>query len=341
MKLPLPFYAPPDPPAATPATPPATPPATTPPVDPPTPPATPPVEPPKAPASALSSPPGAPPAVTGDWPDDWREKIAAARPGPDGKADPKLVERLKRYDSPVTFGKAGLEAQDRIQSGKIAPDAVPMPDAKTDPEGNKKWREERGVPVDVAGYTLPDDVTKALLPEDKPVLASYIEFAHANGAPPSAVHLGAKWYLGMIEQQAAVQSAADTKASQATEDAMRKAWGDEYRANKGGAQRYATEAIPGVNMFEARLPNDPAFGENAGRKIGDIPQVAMAFAKFARYEFGDMDFVGGEQAKVTTSRIAELKTIMDTNIDRWNAEPGLRKEYYGLLEKAEKVPARA
>ena len=43
----------------------------------------------------------------GDWPADWRERMAI---GADGKADAKQLERLKRYESPIAFNKAFFEA---------------------------------------------------------------------------------------------------------------------------------------------------------------------------------------------------------------------------------------
>jgi hypothetical protein len=214
-----------------------------------------------------------------------------------------------------------------------------MPNAETDPEGNKRWREERAVPLDASGYTLPDDLTAKLLPEDKPVLNGFTEFALKKGAPASFVQMGAEWYVDLMDTQAAEQKIRDDKAKASTEDALRKAWGpDDFRVNEEAAKMYARESVPGVNWFDARLPNDPAYGEYAGLSIGSIPAVAMAMAKFARLEYGDTAFLGGEQTKATESRMAELKNIMDTDFPRWDRSPDLKKEYYGLLDAESKRP---
>lgn len=247
--------------------------------------------------------------------------------GADGKVDAKLVDRLKRYASPIAFGQAGIEAQNRIQSGKVADD-VPMP---ADPEGAKKWRTERGIPEDATGYKIPDPVATRMTPEDKPVLESFTAFAHSKNAPPAFVEMAAEWYVGMQEEAAAATNEADKKAADATEDALRSEWGDEFRANKTVALRYATEAIPGVEWFTARLPD--------GRALGNIPEVVKALAKFGLMEFGDQAFVGGAAAKATESRIAELKGKMTSNIDEWNAHPEWRKEYFDLLEAEQKRSA--
>lgn len=269
--------------------------------------------------------------VPADWPTDWREKMAGG--------DAKVVERLKRYDSPVAFGKAGLEAQTRILSGKVAED-VPMPDEKTDAAGAKAWREERGIPVDPTGYKLPDDVTKALSPDDAPVLANFTTYAHANGMTPKQVEQSVKWYAGLVETQRAEEVALDKGAEAATEDALRKTWGEGYRDNKMMAQKFSSEAIPGVDWFMARLPNDPKFGDNAGKTLGNIPGVVEALAGLGLLKYGDVIFADGAAAKATESRMAELKNIMDTDIDKWNASPALRKEYFEGLEKMAKRPGQ-
>lgn len=291
--------------------------------------------------TALETPPGGPSAPAADFPADWRER-AAMSASADGKTvDAKVLERMKRYESPASFFKAGIEAQNRILSGKVADD-VAMPDVKTDPDGNKKWREERGIPLDATGYDIPEDVTKRMLPTDKPVLADFTEFLAGKGAPKNVAQLGAEWYVGLLERQSEEQATRDKQASAAVEDTLHKEWGDDYRSNKEAAARYSAEAIPGVRWFDARLPNDPAYGEYAGMPLGNILAVNKALAKFAALEYGDTSFVGGENAKVTTTRIAELKNIMDTDFPRWEKETALRNEYYGLLEKQDKnAKARA
>lgn len=324
----LPVFAPPDPPAA--GTPPAsgTPPAT----------GTPPAGDAAAaaaaaapatgtpPANALGGTPGAAPAASaGDWPADWRERMATDAAG---KVDTKVVERLKRYDSPSAFGKAGLEAQTRILSGKAGED-VPMPDETKDAEGAKKWREERGIPADPTGYVIPDAVKNKLTAEDAPVLANYTAYAHKAGMTPKEVERNITWYTGLVEQQAATEMAADKEASTIVETDLRKEWGAEFADNYAMAKKFASESIHGVNWWEARLPD--------GRSLGNITGVVKAMTELGLLKYGDVSYVGGEAAKATESRLTELKNIMTTDFDRWNSDPKLRAEYGTLLEKQEKA----
>lgn len=308
---------------------------------------TPPVQPPAAPPAPAADPPapGAPPAAPAapptaldpkagddppaahpaDWPKDWREKMAT---GADGKVDTKLADRLKRYDSPISFGRAGIEAQNRILSGKVNADE-PMPDEAANPEGAKKWREERGIPTDPTGYQLPEGIADRLTEEDAPILANYTAYAHKAGMTPAQVAQNVEWYTSLVETQRAEQTEADTKAARDTEDALRTLWGDEFRSQQSAAAKFAREAVPGIDWFTARLPD--------GRLLGNVPGVAQAFAELANLKYGDMAYEGGAGVKVAESRIAELRNIMNTDFAKWESSPELRKEYYSLVEKMPKA----
>lgn len=332
-RWPLPFPSAvfsPDPPGNPPAEPPANPPANPPPANPP---ANPPAEgrAPVAPAGTTPPVEGTP-APPADYPADWREKMAT---GADGKVDAKKLEQLKRFTSPVDLGASWFDAQGKIRSGKAGED-VPMPDAKTDPEGNKKWREERGVPPDETGYKLPDALAEKLAPEDKPILASYTKFAAEKGLTPAEVARGVEWYTQMADAAAEETNRLDAEQKDATETALMKEWGPEYKPMKTIAQRYTAEVLGGADLMFARLPNRPEFGEHAGKMVGNIPALVKSLAELGKAKYGDVSFAGGEAAKQSEARIAELEKIMRTDIDKWNASPDLRKEHYDLISARDK-----
>lgn len=313
-------------------------------------PGTPPVEPPPTGTPPAADPPAAPPPATppageppapptgekpttaiegdgdkgtkdgpADWPSDWREKLAV---GADGKPDAKMLDRLKRFPSPADLNRSFFEADAKIRGGKANADE-PMPDETKDPEGAKKWREARDIPADPTGYVIPDEVQKQLVDEDKPVLANYTAAMHKLGMPQKYVQAGAAWYVGLVNAQAEQQNLADRQAASETEETLRTEWGSDFKAQREIARRFGEEAIPGVNWFQARLPD--------GRALGNIPEVVKGLAKLGLAEYGDVAFAGGEKANATENRIKDLKNIMDTDIDRWNREPALRKEYGDLL----------
>lgn len=267
-----------------------------------------------------------------DYPADWREKMAT---GADGKVDAKKLEQLKRFTSPVDLGASWFDAQGKIRSGKAGED-VPMPDAATDPEGNKKWREERGIPLDATGYKLPEPLEAKLAPEDKPILASYTEFAAKKGLSPAEVARGVEWYSEMADAQAEETNRLDAEQKDATETALMKEWGAEYKPMKTIANRYAAEVLGGADLMFARLPNRPEFGENAGKMVGNIPALVKSLANLGKAQYGDVSFAGGEAAKQSEARITELEKIMHTDIDKWNASPDLRKEHFDLISARDK-----
>lgn len=252
--------------------------------------------------------------------------------GADGKVDKQIVDRLKRYADPFAFGKAGLEAQARILSGKVGED-IPMPDAKTDPDGAKKWREERGIPLEPTGYDVPDTVKPLLTEADAPVLASYTTFAHEHGMTPAQVKMNLEWYGSLVEGQRAAIEDRDKSGSKAVEETLRKDWANDFTDNQTYMAEFVKSAFGEVPFFMARIPDDPAYGEYAGMTLGNVPAIAKKMAELGRLTLGDVVLENTREGKAQASRKAELKNIMDTDIDKWNQSPDLRKEYFGILEK--------
>jgi len=255
------------------------------------------------------------------WPDDWRERVA------DGDED--LAKELKRYGSMKNVVKALREAKATIRSGKLT---KPMPDA-SDEKAMAEWRKEQGIPDDPSGYKLPDTVTKALTDEDKPVLATFTEFAHKKGLPNSAVEVATEWYVSTMDQLAEQRAEADNEAREAAEDALRKDWAHgEFKANMTLASR-AIESIPGVGKTwsEFRAPD--------GRRLGDIPEFIAWAADMGRNQFGDVTFANGDSERKHTARKTEIEEVMKTNLNLYY-EKGMDKEYQAILDKEAKRVAR-
>lgn len=248
------------------------------------------------------------------WPDDWRERLAGS--------DEDLAKILKRFSSPSNFARKIAEQEKIIRSGKIKRD---MPDA-SDEKAMAEWRKEQGIPDDPSGYKLPDTVTKALTDEDKPVLATFTQFAHKKGLPNSAVEVATEWYVSTMDQIAEQRAAADNEAREAAEDALRKDLPHgEYKASMTLASR-AIEAIPGVgkDWAEFRGPD--------GRRLGDNPEFILWAADMGRDKFGDVTFANGDSERKHTARREEIEKIRATDFDRYEAE-GLDKEYRKIIER--------
>lgn len=266
-------------------------------------------------------PPGDPPAgepPAGDppsaLPDNWRELAAGEDEG--------TLKLLKRYGSLTGVAKALQEAQAVIRSGKIKRD---MPDAK-DEKAMAEWRKEQGIPDAPEGYKLPETITKRLVDEDKPVLASFTEFAHGKHAPPAFVEMATEWYVNMQETAEEARRVADGQASEQAEDALRDAWSrDEFKGNMTLAKRFMESAAGiGASWTEARLPD--------GRRIGDIPEFVQWASDQGRNHFGDTVFASADSEQRHSNRRAEIEKIRDTDFDRYERE-GLDKELRVMIEK--------
>lgn len=245
-------------------------------------------------------------------PDNWRELAAGG--------DENRLKLLKRYGSMDGVVKALEEAQKTIRSGKIKRD---MPDPK-DEKAMAEWRKEQGIPETAEGYKLPETISKRLIDEDKPILASFTEFAHTKNLPPAAVEAAADWYVTMSEAAAEEQGKKDAEAHEEAEDTLRDSWSrDEYKGNMSLAKRFwESTGIP--DLSEARLPD--------GRKLGNLAQFITFSSDKGREAFGDVVFSSSDSEQKHNSRRAEIEKIRDTDFDRYENE-GLDKELNAIIDR--------
>lgn len=255
--------------------------------------------------------------VKGDWPDDWRERLAGS--------DETFLRQLKRYSSPTTFAKGFKEREDLIRSGKVQRD---MPDA-ADEKALAEWRKEQGIPDDPTGYVLPETITKRLVDADKPMLANFTEFAHKNNLPPAFVEKGAEWYTALSEQVAEQRAAEDSSSMEACEDALRKDWAHgEFKANLTLGKRFL-ESVPGLgaDFAEARLPD--------GRLLGSLPEFVSWAADMGRERFGDATFASSDAESRHTNELAAIEKAMRDDYQKY-LHDGLNVKHLELLEREAK-----
>lgn len=260
----------------------------------------------------------APPA---DWPEDWREKLASG--------DKDAEKLLKRFGSPAGLMKKLLNQEQLIRSGKVKQD---MPDPE-DADAMKAWRKAEGIPDDPTGYAIPDTVKAMVTDDDKPMLASFTEFAHAKNAPQQVVDLATEWYFSTMDEISSKQAATDKEASDATVEEMRQEYGPEYKANMELGRGFM-EITPeiGKDWMFARLPD--------GRMLGNIPEFIRFAVDQGRAQFGDTAFATPDAEQKHNGRKAEIEQIMNTDIDRYRAE-GLDREYQQILDREAKRGKRA
>lgn len=179
------------------------------------------------------------PAAAGDFPDDWREKLA--------KGDEKKLARLKRYTSVEAALLAGFAAQDKIRSGdykqaELAEDATP--------EERKAYYEERGIPAEAKDYDIPKIAGHQWTEADTPVLNSFKEVAHKMMLPQSAMNGVTEWFARSV---AAAQEARE-QAALARDAADREAVTDALRAELGARYKPETALVRRLLNDSSALP---------------------------------------------------------------------------------------
>lgn len=160
----------------------------------------------------------------------WRADIASG--------DDKALKALERFATPQDLAKSYFEAQARIRSGELA---KPLPKDAT-PEQIKEYREGNGIPEKPEGYfeKLPNGLV--IGEDDKPLFDGFAKALHELNAPPTMVHKAVEWYYGMQDQQIQAQQEADAQAKPALENALREAWGADFKANANVYASYIAAA---------------------------------------------------------------------------------------------------
>lgn len=168
--------------------------------------------------------------VPASWPGDWREKMAAG--------DEKVLNRLKRFQSPEAVWKSYGELEGKLSSGQIKR-AAPAADAS--PEDVAAWRKEQGLPE------KPEDYLKAL-PEglvigdkDKKMVGDFLSVAHDKNASPESVGAMLDWFYKNQESLAADRREQDLQIQRTGEDELRAEWGPEFRRNVNMVNSYLDE----------------------------------------------------------------------------------------------------
>jgi hypothetical protein len=256
------------------------------------------------------------PTGEGDDPlEKWRDLMA------DG--DTELANELKRSKTMKDFGKRFKDMRTKLSKGAaLAEDE--MPDEAKDPDGAKAWREARGVPDKPTGYELPDTVQKKLTDEDKPIVDDFMAKAHKLGWSKPRVAEAVQWYTDLQEAVEVDRHKADEIALKDAKEALRSDWGPDNKANTALVEKTAAELVPGVDWFEARLPD--------GRLLKHIPEVANALLEIGQWKFGDLELEAGGKGG-GKNRIDELQGLLKKDMKEWRRHPEWAQELQGLLAK--------
>lgn len=253
-----------------------------------------------------------------DWPEDWRSKLAGE--------DDKLLKRLGRFSDPGSLMKSWLAAEQKISSGEFKKG---LPENPT-PEQMAEWRQQNGIPDEAAGYKPPEIDGFEWTEADKPLLDAFYGAMHEANAPQATVEAALKAYSQIIEQSVSSRVETDKAYKADQEDALRTKLGTEFRPQLNLVKQMFEDSdgpIPQGIVQQLMTARD---GE--GNRIINSADTMQWLIEIGLNHYGDTATMTGDARASMTSRIDEIKKIMNTDFARYKSE-GLDKEYAKLLER--------
>lgn len=245
--------------------------------------------------TALENPSDKGSLTPGDWPADWRERIAGN--------DEKELARLQRMASPDAVWKASRELEKKISSGEYRK-VINRPGADATPEDLAAWRKEAGLPTKPEEYSL--KLREGFVPskDDQPLLDNFKQMAFDSDISPEVGSKMAQWYFDQQEQLQAKQLEADYASKEGAEEALRREFGNEYKLNMGVTKSF----------LESTFGNDLAgmlltARDQNGVKLGNNPDIVKALVRIARENAPGLGLVPAGTENVGASIQSELDNI--------------------------------
>ncbi len=256
-------------------------------------------------------------AAAGTWPADWRENLAK---GADGKPDEKVLDRLKRFSDPSGIWQSFRNLEAKQSSGEL----VPKLSKDATPEQIAAYRQANGIPEAPDKYEIKLREGLVIGEEDKPVIEEFAKRLHGKNVSNEVMSGFVEAYYDILETQAQKATEEAGKRKQATEDALRKEWGEEFRPNQTRIQ----------NLIEANLPVDSPLKAKLQRTIERDPDFAKMMDALARQIMPVTTLLpqgqGGLAASVDTE-IAEIEKLMRTDRNAYNKDVKKQERYQELL----------
>lgn len=262
------------------------------------------------------------------WPEDWRERVAAAYPQAERE---KALKKIGRYQSLDNYLKRTNEIESDMLSGKLKRS---LAENATESE-IADYRKQNGVPdeatAEAYGVKWPDGYEPN--EADKSDMSELLAKAHAAHLPPSVVQMFWGQYLGAQEkaQQQLYDAAVEKTTNQRAE--LKAEYGRDYDRNV----RLAKEHLRGqIGAEEADALVGLTLAD--GTKIGDHPAFVRFTVAQALSQADDMALATNSLTKpgqTVADAYKEALGLRYTDPNKYNS-----KEHQDYLMKLSAAKAR-
>lgn len=247
------------------------------------------------------------------WPDQWRSLMSGG--------DEKTLKRLERFTDPSAVFKSYTQLEAKMNGGNLT---AKLPEKPT-PEELTAWRKDNGIPLTPEDYKIELKGGNVLGEADQPIVKTFREAAHAHNLAPTAVNGVLDWYYKTVDDMNAQQAAEDAAYREASEDALRGTWGNEFRRNVQIIENMMAGWPEGLRdaIVNARTPD--------GRLLGANPHYLQAMASMA-LELNPVETVvpGGNPAAMA-SRKEEIERTMREDYKKYDADKAMQAEYEKII----------
>jgi hypothetical protein len=252
--------------------------------------------------------------VAGDWPTDWREKMAGG--------DAKRLAELQRYTSPQAVDDARRAAAERISKGDLR---QPKPEgAEATPEKLAEWRKAQGIPEAPDKYEMPKGLVVG--DADKPIVDGFLKTMHEQDATPGEVQRALGWWQAHQEAQREAMLEADSTYRDQNVEALQREMGPEFRRNMKMAEEFLKDTPAGV--YDA-----------IGKARGPDGRLLFANAQVLSW-FTNMALAKNPQAAVMGMTGPAANAAMETEISGLEKQMGDFNSDYHKGPNRDKLQAR-
>lgn len=262
------------------------------------------------------------------FPENWREQVAGD--------DKEAMATLARFNDPSALFKSYNELRGKMAKGELKA-ATPFPD-KGSAEEQTAWRKANDIPEKHDAYDTKLGNGLVIGDDDKPIVDSYLKYAHSGNMPQGVVKQNLEWFFGQyLPEMQRTQAEADAEARTKAHETLRQKWGGNFKANVEAAKALVGELPAAAQdlFWGSRLAD--------GTPLGDHPDVVQWLSSLAFKINPHVTLVPGDQAgqlKGVEAELREIEKAMSTDRRAYNKDEAKQARYRELVDGYEKLAGK-